>query len=81
MRALGPVVEALVGLRCKLSDRIVIAAHIVRDNDVGRAKLRDRPPQKPLGFIGISPWLHQNIEHNTILKLHHNAVDRVLDFI
>jgi len=90
VRALNPVIDpfvgAVVGIRSQLPDRFDIAAQLVRDDNAGLAKTGDQLPQEAPGRFGVSPWLHQNVEHITIPinrppQPHLNTVDWDHDFI
>lgn len=67
MRSLDPVVDpfvgAVVGVRGQLTDRFDLAAQLVRDDNAGLAKTGGQLPQEVPGRFGVSPWLHQNVEH------------------
>ena len=81
-----PFVSAVVSLRGQLTDRFDIAAQLIRDDNAGLAKTGDQSSKEALSRFGVSPWLHQNVEHipvpvNRPPQPHLHAIDRDHDFI
>lgn len=74
MRSLGAVVEALVAAVLDAGDqspfRLAVTAQLVGDQHPRQAPLLDQLAQEPLRSCGVTPGLHQNIEHIAV------AVDR-----
>lgn len=53
----------MICARCQVSDRLEIAAQLIRDDDTGGTEPVDQPWQKTACSLGVALWLNENIKH------------------
>ena len=53
----------MICARCQVSDRLEIAAQLIRDDDTGGTEPVDQPCQKTACSLGVALWLNENIKH------------------